>query len=144
VDPKGRILFSGEKERQGDFVFNGNDVGEYSFCFSNTMSTFAEKVVDFEIIQEGERAQHPSGRDGSMSIEDSTLDSMYRISGGLSKISRLQKYFKVREARNFDTVSSTENRVFYFSVFESMLMVGMSLLQVYIVRTFFRTTKGRI
>lgn len=40
---------AGEKERQGDFVFTANDVGEYRFCFNNEMSTFAEKVVDFEI-----------------------------------------------------------------------------------------------
>jgi len=39
----------GEKERQGDFAFTAQQVGEYSFCFSNEMSTFAEKFVDFEI-----------------------------------------------------------------------------------------------
>lgn len=39
----------GEKERQGDFVFTANEVGEYKFCFNNEMSTFAEKTVDFEI-----------------------------------------------------------------------------------------------
>lgn len=39
----------GQKERQGDFVFSANSVGEYSFCFDNEMSTFAEKFVDFEI-----------------------------------------------------------------------------------------------
>jgi hypothetical protein len=40
---------SGEKERQGDFVFTGNTIGDYTFCFNNEMSTFAEKFVDFEI-----------------------------------------------------------------------------------------------
>jgi hypothetical protein len=30
-------------------VFTAQSVGEYSFCFSNEMSTFAEKFVDFEI-----------------------------------------------------------------------------------------------
>lgn len=39
----------GQKERQGDFVFTATETGEYSFCFSNQMSTFAEKFVDFEI-----------------------------------------------------------------------------------------------
>lgn len=39
----------GQKERQGDFVFSANTIGEYSFCFDNEMSTFAEKFVDFEI-----------------------------------------------------------------------------------------------
>ncbi len=39
----------GQKERQGDFVFTATEPGEYSFCFNNEMSTFAEKFVDFEI-----------------------------------------------------------------------------------------------
>jgi hypothetical protein len=39
----------GTKERQGDYVFTANDLGEYRFCFNNEMSTFAEKTVDFEI-----------------------------------------------------------------------------------------------
>lgn len=39
----------GTKERQGDFVFTAQSIGEYSFCFNNEMSTFAEKMVDFEI-----------------------------------------------------------------------------------------------
>jgi hypothetical protein len=39
----------GEKERQGDFVFTAQTAGEYRFCFSNEMSTFADKMVDFEV-----------------------------------------------------------------------------------------------
>lgn len=48
-DPHQKVLLDGEKERQGDFVFTAQQSGEYSFCFSNDMSTFAEKLVDFEI-----------------------------------------------------------------------------------------------
>lgn len=47
--PNERPIMKGERERQGDFVFTANDVGEYRFCFNNEMSTFAEKIVDFEI-----------------------------------------------------------------------------------------------
>ena len=47
------MILDGTKERQGDFVFSANDVGEYRFCFNNEMSTFAEKMVDFEIAVRG-------------------------------------------------------------------------------------------
>lgn len=43
------MVLGGTKERQGDFVFSAQNVGEYQFCFNNEMSTFAEKFVDFEI-----------------------------------------------------------------------------------------------
>lgn len=39
----------GEKERQADYVFTAQEVGEYKFCFNNEMSTYSEKFVDFEI-----------------------------------------------------------------------------------------------
>jgi hypothetical protein len=48
-DPQQKVILDGTKERQGDFVFTAQQPGEYSFCFSNDMSTFAEKLVDFEI-----------------------------------------------------------------------------------------------
>lgn len=49
IAPDGKVVLSGIKERQGDFVFTAQNVGEYQFCFNNEMSTFAEKFVDFEI-----------------------------------------------------------------------------------------------
>jgi hypothetical protein len=47
--PNEKLIMEGTKERQGDYVFTANDVGQYRFCFDNVMSTFAEKMVDFEI-----------------------------------------------------------------------------------------------
>lgn len=49
VGPNEKLILDGTKERQGDYVFTANDIGEYRFCFNNEMSTFAEKTVDFEI-----------------------------------------------------------------------------------------------
>lgn len=49
VGPREKVILDGAKERQGDFVFTATEPGEYRFCFNNEMSTFAEKIVDFEI-----------------------------------------------------------------------------------------------
>ncbi len=49
VGPNEKVIMEGSKERQGDFVFTAGESGEYRFCFNNEMSTFAEKMVDFEI-----------------------------------------------------------------------------------------------
>ena len=47
--PGDKVILDGEKERQGDFVFTANEIGDYRFCFDNEMSTYSEKFVDFEI-----------------------------------------------------------------------------------------------
>jgi len=139
VGPNERTIMNGEKERQGDFVFTANDVGEFRFCFNNEMSTFAEKLVDFEIAVENEpRAQIPS-KQGSTPEQTSVLEeSILKLSSQLSTISRNQKYFRTRENRNFSTVRSTEKRIFNFSVLELLIMVTMAGLQVFVVRFFFQ------
>ena len=51
--PSNKVVLEDVKERQGDFVFTANEIGDYRFCFKNSMSTFAEKMVDFEIAVSG-------------------------------------------------------------------------------------------
>jgi len=137
--PGDKLIMDGTKERQGDFVFTGQSVGEYKFCFNNEMSTFAEKMVDFEIAVENEqRTKLPSKQGASPEQATALEDSVFKISGQLSTISRNQKYFRTRENRNFSTVWSTEKRIFNFSVIESLMMVTMAGLQVFIVRFFFQ------
>ncbi|CAH0059009.1 unnamed protein product [Clonostachys solani] len=137
--PGHRVIMEGEKERQGDFVFTANQVGEYSFCFDNSMSTFADKFVDFEISVEGEsKAQLPSKKGSSPEQTSILEESVFKISGQLSTISRNQKYFRTRENRNFSTVHSTEKRIVNFSLIQIALIVAMGGLQVFVVRFFFQ------
>lgn len=71
-------------------------------------------------------------------------DTIFKVSGQLSTISRMQKYFRTRENRNFSTVKSTEQRIFNFSLVEVLMMVGMAALQVLVVRFFFQgARKGK-
>ncbi|KAI9654801.1 MAG: hypothetical protein M1821_005795 [Bathelium mastoideum] len=137
--PNEKIVLEGVKERQGDFVFTANEPGEYRFCFDNEMSTVSDKMVDFEIAVENEqRAQLPS-KQGTTPEQTSALEeSIYKVSSQLSTITRNQKYFRTRENRNFSTVRSTEKRIFNFSIIESLMMVTMAGLQVFIVRFFFQ------
>ncbi|KAF9430140.1 hypothetical protein BGZ94_008167 [Podila epigama] len=143
--PDDKVLIQLEKERQGDYVFTANLEGEYSFCFSNDMSTFAEKVVDFEISVENEKraAQIEQSEKGTgpQAQGEAMNESVYRLTDELLRIDRMQKYFKTRENRNFATVISTESRIFWFSMTEAALIVIMSALQVYVVRNFFSGAK---
>lgn len=152
----------GEKERQGDYVFTANEVGEYRFCFDNSVSTFSDKLVDFEIavrpqvtllssspgrilttfkVEDEPRANLPQKSGASPEQLSGVEEAVLRLSGQISTLTRQQKYFRTRENRNFSTVRSTEKRIFNFSLLESGLMVGMAGLQVFVVRMFF--TGGR-
>ncbi|KAF4120571.1 to endosomal cargo receptor Erp3 [Geosmithia morbida] len=137
--PGNKVILEGEKERQGDFVFTAQKLGIYSFCFNNGMSTFSDKFVDFEISVENEsRAQLPS-KQGTSPEQTSVLEeSIFKISGQVSTISRNQKHFRTRENRNYSTVQSTEKRIINFSIIQILLIVCMGALQVFVVRFFFQ------
>ncbi|KAH8920340.1 hypothetical protein BT69DRAFT_1336552 [Atractiella rhizophila] len=142
TDPNDTIVLEGIKERQGDYIFTGHSVGEYSFCFSNDMSSFSEKLVDFDIMVESEPRPEAPAKPSSLIDHTSSLEeSIYKLSGSLSSIQRTQKYFRTRENRNVSTVSSTRNRIFWFSVSEIAMMVAMSSFQVWVVRKFFNAVR---
>lgn len=152
------MIMDGQRERQGDFVFTAAELGEYRFCFNNEMSTFAEKFVDFEIavsrgsliywktsngsfqVENEARASLPSKQGTSPEQTSALEESIFKLSGQLSTITRNQKYFRTRENRNFSTVRSTERRIFNLSITESLMMMAMAGLQVFIVRFFFQVS----
>jgi len=138
TDPKDTIIIEGERERQGDYIFTADEIGEYSFCFSNELSSFSEKLVDFDIMVESEPRPVAPAKPTSLTEQTSSLEeSIYQLSGSLSSIQRTQKYFRTRDSRNRSTVSSTSWRISLFAIGESALMIGMSAFQVWVVRTFF-------
>ncbi|CAD6575692.1 MAG: hypothetical protein CYPHOPRED_005774 [Cyphobasidiales sp. Tagirdzhanova-0007] len=138
TDPADTILLMGERDRQGDYIFTAMTVGEYSFCFSNDMSSFSEKLVDFDIMVETEPRMIAPAKPTSLTEQTSSLEeSIYKLSGSLSSIQRTQKYFRTRDHRNRSTVASTSWRIWTFSLGESALIIAMSAFQVFVVRHFF-------
>lgn len=69
---------------------------------------------------------------------ESTVGKLFK---DLSDLVHSLRYIRNREKRNIETVESVENRIFYFSLFETVLIVGMSILQVTILRTFFSSNR---
>lgn len=139
IDPNDGIIVSGQRERQVDIIFTGNTVGEYTFCFSNDMSSFSEKLIDFDITVESEpRLDPPINPTALLKDHSAPLeDSITTVADKLTAITRTQRYFRLRENRNTDTVKSTQNKIFWYSVIESATMIGISAAQVYIVRALF-------
>jgi len=140
-DPNEKLLLDGARERSGDYVLTANTVGEYSFCFQNDMSTLTEKLVDFDIMVESEPRREASARPGQIADHTSALEeSIVRLTGLLHNIKRTQRYFHTRENRGFSIVKSTQSKIFWYGVLESLAIIGMAIFQVYILQTFFTRT----
>jgi hypothetical protein len=89
-------------------------------------------------LENESRTELPSRQGANPEQASAIEESIFKLSAQLSTISRNQKYFRTRENRNFSTVRSTERRIWNFSIIESLMMVSMAGLQVFIVRFFFQ------
>jgi protein ERP2 len=143
-DPDDKVVLDGLRERQGDYILTANKVGEYSFCFENDMSTLTEKLVDFDIMVESEPRREAPAKVSQLSDHTSALEeSIYKLNTMLISVERTQKYFHTRENRGFSTVASTQNKIFWYAVMESLAIIAMAVFQVYILQTFFTQTGRR-
>jgi protein ERP2 len=143
-DPNEKVVLDGQRERQGDYVLTANVVGEYAFCFENDMSTLTEKLVDFDIMVESEPRREAPAKAGQISEHTSALEeSVFRLNSLLIGIKRMQNYFHTRENRGFSIVKSTQNRLFWYAILESLAIVTMAVTQVYVLQTFFSKTGRR-
>ncbi|KCV69011.1 hypothetical protein H696_04431 [Fonticula alba] len=158
-DPVGGVLHSGKKESDGEALFIADDPGEYALCFSNEMSTFSHKVIKFDVRINGEeamrpapvipkpRATPPSNPNASNQVVHNTLNTIDELFqeayAAYDRIASNQGYYHTREKRNMFTVVQTERRVFWTTVIECLFIIGLALLQVYIVRSFFIMPKNQ-
>jgi len=143
-DPNQKLILDGERERQGDYVFTANTVGEYAFCFENDMSTLTDKLVDFDIMVESEPRREAPAKVGQIAEHTSSLEeSVFRLNGMLMNIKRMQKHHHTQENRGFSIVKSIQSRLFWYAVLESIGVIAMAILQVYILQTFFTKTGRR-
>lgn len=148
-DPHGAVKEEKHKQRGGELVLGADLVGEYEFCFSNGMSTFAQKVIDFEIKVENDDAARKATMPQHVNNMPAThvknmQDTVNDIELQLDTLIRSLQYYKTRNNRNQATVKSTEARIYYFSVFEVLLMVGMAFLQISVVQLFFKGSRKQL
>eukprot|EP01111_Echinosteliopsis_oligospora_P012896 TRINITY_DN448_c0_g1_i1.p1 TRINITY_DN448_c0_g1~~TRINITY_DN448_c0_g1_i1.p1 ORF type:complete len:207 (-),score=56.28 TRINITY_DN448_c0_g1_i1:71-691(-) len=137
TSPDQRVIYEGVRETEGKYTFNTFTPGLYSFCFSNRMSTLTPKTVSF-IITVGENApKDVAKRDDITPLEN----SITQLAEGLSAVQAEQDYMKIREQAHRNTNESTNGRVLWWSVFEAMVLVAMSVWQIYYLRRFFEVKR---
>lgn len=153
--PRGQQLHSMADQSHAEISIKPIETGEHSICFTHA-STPTEKTLDIDV-----GLTNPDGSPFIISKPDepgkvltqATADAatqalentVTKLNKDLAEISHTLKYLKNREKRNSDTVDNIDRVIFYFSFFETLLILGMSLCQVAILRHFFgRSGRPRV
>jgi len=138
--PRGQILHQVDRESSGKFSFAARDEGIHSFCFSNKMSTVTPKIVMFTIEKTGHlEKQVTEGEDGD---SHSKLEEMTQeLSIAMTGVKHEQEYMEVRERIHRAINDNTNSRVVLWAFFESLVLVAMTLGQVYYLKRFFEVKR---
>lgn len=139
--PDGKPIYQGERESSGKYAFAAHDTGIYTYCFSNKMSTVTPKTVMFTI----EIGDAPSGTVGAANEADAghtKLEDMIReLAGTLTGVKHEQEYMNVRDKIHRSINESTNSRVVMWSTFEALVLVIMTVGQVYYLKRFFEVRR---
>lgn len=137
--PTDKVIVEGQRSSQEDYVFTANEFGEYSFCFENYLSSVEDKLVDFDITVESEpRLDLPIAKAALLAEQSTPVeDSMQKLDADFIAVERTLRYFRTRENHGFSIVEKTRNRIVRYSVIQTLLIIAISVGQVFIVRLLF-------
>ncbi|VDN03311.1 unnamed protein product [Thelazia callipaeda] len=147
VGPDKKEIYKGERESSGKYTFAAHMDGAYTYCFGNKMSTMTPKMVMFsmEIAEPGQ--QDPLNQDldnatGVFLAENLKLEEMVReLSSALTSVKHEQEYMEVRERVHRSINENTNSRVVLWAVFEALILVSMTVGQIFYLKRFFEVRR---
>ena len=119
--------------------------GAYTYCFSNHMSSMTVKVVVFSIDIVPPSKQVPGGSPPGADPHDADslkLDEMIKeLSNTLTAVKHEQEYMEVRERVHRSINENTNSRVVIWAIFEAVILVSMTIGQIYYLKRFFEVRR---
>uniref|UniRef100_A0A915AJQ6 GOLD domain-containing protein n=1 Tax=Parascaris univalens TaxID=6257 RepID=A0A915AJQ6_PARUN len=140
--PDSKEIYKGERESSGKYTFAAHMDGIYTYCFSNQMSTMTPKVVMFtmEIASAGQETSPDGAQDGT--ADGKKLEEMVReLSTALTSVKHEQEYMEVRERVHRSINENTNSRVVLWAVFEALVLVSMTVGQIFYLKRFFEVRR---
>jgi len=137
TDPRLSPMYTLTRKDTGTYSFTAEIDGRYTYCFSNEMSTVSGKTVSFNV--HGVMYVEDDGHTAPIEKEIRTLSSALEV------VKDEQEYIVVRERLHRDTAESTNERVKWWAIIQTGLLVVVCAWQVYYLRRFFEAkSTGRL
>lgn len=133
-DPDGKVLYKEMKKQYDSFTFTASKNGTYKFCFSNEFSTFTHKTVYFDFQVGEDPPLFPSeNRVSALTQMESACVSIHEA---LKSVIDYQTHFRLREAQGRSRAEDLNTRVAYWSVGEALILLVVSIGQVFLLKSF--------
>ncbi|KAF8165022.1 emp24/gp25L/p24 family/GOLD-domain-containing protein [Crassisporium funariophilum] len=133
ADPTGKVLGKQIRQSTGTLAVTAEKDGRHEYCFSNLMSAIADKMVSFNV----HGVIYVSGDDVVAPIER----EIRTLAAGLVSVKDEQEYIVVREKTHRNTAESTNSRVKWWSVLQTIVLFSVVAWQVYYLKSFFEVKR---
>lgn len=135
------VVHQSEKESSGKYTFAAHSSGKFTVCFNNEKSSVTPKIIMFS-LDVGEPLQRAPGAPGEDEANHTKLEDMIReLSGTLTSVKHEQEYMHIRDKIHRAVNESTNSRVVLWSTFEAIVLVVMTIGQVYYLKRFFEVKR---
>ncbi|XP_053386972.1 transmembrane emp24 domain-containing protein 7-like isoform X2 [Mercenaria mercenaria] len=145
TDPNGKSLYKDVKKQYDSFTWTAESKGVHKFCFSNEFSTFTHKVVyfDLEVGDDDPLSVAKKGTGDAQATAMTMLESSaVNTHDQLETILDLQTHHKLREAQGRVHAENLNERVLFWSLGQTVVILIIGIGQVLVLRSFF-TDKRR-
>lgn len=132
--PNGHILYKDVKKQYDSFTWTTDQTGVYTVCFSNEFSTFSHKLVYMD-LQIGEQDELRIPKEVTAMTQMET--SISAIHEDLVTVLDYQTHHRLREAQGRKRAEHLNERVFYWSLGETIIILSVCVGQVFILKNFF-------
>uniref|UniRef100_A0A0L8GJP4 GOLD domain-containing protein n=1 Tax=Octopus bimaculoides TaxID=37653 RepID=A0A0L8GJP4_OCTBM len=134
--PSGQILYKDTKKQYDTFTWTADQTGVYKFCFSNEFSTFSHKVVYFD-FQVGDKPPLTAEIDSHATALTLMEQTSVNTHAQLNTIADYQTHFKLRESSGRAFAEFLNERVFFWSICETVAVIVVGIGQIIVLHSFF-------
>ncbi|KAG8982114.1 p24 complex component [Tulasnella sp. 425] len=132
-DPLGGTITKHDRQSTGSATITADKDGRYVYCFSNEMSTVSDKEVSFNVH-------------GVIYVADEGVVApiereIRNLAIGLQSVKDEQEYIVVRERTHRNTAESTNDRVKWWSIAQTILLFAVCGWQIYYLQSFFEVKR---
>ncbi|XP_017334113.1 transmembrane emp24 domain-containing protein 3 [Ictalurus punctatus] len=139
TDPMNNALYEERKKQYDSLTHTTALKGVYKICFSNEFSTFSHKTVYLEFRSgDDERLLPGMNKQTALTQMESTCLSIHEI---LKVVEDTQTKYRLREAQDRLRAEDLNERVYYWSIGQSVIICVVSIGQVFMLKSFFKEKK---
>jgi len=143
TDPEGAVALERALQAEGRFAFTSQVSGEYKICFStNTSRWFGTKQkMNLHLdVQYGVDATDYKDLADQEKLTELEV-AVRRLNDKVRDMRAEQTYQRTREATFRNTSESTNSRVMWWSVIQTLILVATALWQITHLKHYFKTKK---